>query len=137
MKELYDYHQIMDAASKVYDHVTSGHISKPNTNANSVIAVADDKEHERWEECLKQEKEAWEIDRLEENDIFHVALGLRDLHQKVRKAVVTLPYDLPVGMVHEVWFYSDTNKLVDPSDGVLEGWVTDIEDAIKLLTEAK
>lgn len=41
-KELYDYHCIMREVSKVYDHITRGRISKPNTVAEAVIGEADD-----------------------------------------------------------------------------------------------
>ena len=42
--ELFDYHGLMEEASKVYHDVTGGNISKPNTAAVHVIAYAD----ERW-----------------------------------------------------------------------------------------
>lgn len=35
--ELLDYNMILHNASKVYDHVTKGRISKPNTHAEAVI----------------------------------------------------------------------------------------------------
>lgn len=40
-KELFDYHQIMQNVAKVYDHITCGRISKPNTTAQAVIDEAD------------------------------------------------------------------------------------------------
>jgi len=36
-KELYDYSQYMHETSKVYDAVTRGRVSKPNTLASAVI----------------------------------------------------------------------------------------------------
>jgi hypothetical protein len=41
-KELFDYSQVMHEVSLVYDHITNGAISKPNTRHEDVIAVADD-----------------------------------------------------------------------------------------------
>lgn len=41
-RELFDFHRLMDNAAKVYMHVTGGRISKTNTCAASIIAVADD-----------------------------------------------------------------------------------------------
>lgn len=40
--ELSDYMMILDEVPLVYDHVTGGRISKPNTHAKAVIAVSDD-----------------------------------------------------------------------------------------------
>lgn len=37
-KELYDYRQMMKNVSGVYEHVTGGKISKPNTHALHVIS---------------------------------------------------------------------------------------------------
>lgn len=41
-RELYDYHQFMQEAAKVYMHVTGGRISKVNTDSGAVIREADD-----------------------------------------------------------------------------------------------
>lgn len=41
-KELYDYRQIMVSVSRVYDHITLGRITKPNTAARVVIEEADE-----------------------------------------------------------------------------------------------
>lgn len=40
--ELVDYHYILGEVGKVYDYITCGRVSKPNTAASSVIAVADE-----------------------------------------------------------------------------------------------
>src|SRR3990172_12529242 len=40
--ELADFRMVMQEVSKVYDHITHGRISKPNTKAEDVIAVADE-----------------------------------------------------------------------------------------------
>jgi hypothetical protein len=40
--ELDDFHMVIGNVSKVYDHITKGRISKPNTLAEEVISVADD-----------------------------------------------------------------------------------------------
>jgi hypothetical protein len=42
MRELYDYHVVLDNVPLVYDHVTGGHLSKPNTAARHVIEYADE-----------------------------------------------------------------------------------------------
>ena len=39
--ELYDYQAILHEVALVYDHVTNGHISKPNTPAAAVIGEFD------------------------------------------------------------------------------------------------
>jgi len=44
--ELFDYHNFMSEAAKVYDAVTHGRISKPNTKAEAVIGV--------YEDCLNE-----------------------------------------------------------------------------------
>lgn len=47
--ELFDYYHLIRNASEVYDHVTNGLISKPNTLPSEVIAVHDDLESGRIE----------------------------------------------------------------------------------------
>ena len=37
-KELFDYYNILENASVVYDHITGGRISKPNTCSSAVIS---------------------------------------------------------------------------------------------------
>jgi hypothetical protein len=51
MRELSDYHHLMQQATDVYSHVSGGRISKPNTMAFEVIAVAD----ERIDEIVDEE----------------------------------------------------------------------------------
>ncbi len=41
-KELFDYYVIIGEMSKVYNSVTNGQVSKPNTAADVVIAMNDD-----------------------------------------------------------------------------------------------
>jgi len=41
-RELYDYRRMMTSVSEVYDQITNGRISKPNTDASVVIDEADD-----------------------------------------------------------------------------------------------
>lgn len=41
-RELSDYSTVLGEVSQVYDHVTHGNISKPNTSAEDVISVSDD-----------------------------------------------------------------------------------------------
>jgi hypothetical protein len=76
INELWDYFTLMGSASKVYDHVTGGKISKANTDPSVVIAVATDTENEALEAILKDEKEQWLLDYEREPmvDICHVAL---------------------------------------------------------------
>ena len=40
--ELYDYKIVMEEVSKVYDHITNGRISKPNTQSDVVISETED-----------------------------------------------------------------------------------------------
>lgn len=41
-RELYDFSIVMHNVSQVYDHITGGRISKPNTDAGAVVQVADE-----------------------------------------------------------------------------------------------
>ncbi|MBN6054548.1 hypothetical protein JYK22_21580, partial [Nonomuraea sp. RK-328] len=43
MRELSDYHHLLEQAAEVYSHVTGGRISKTNTIASAVTAVADER----------------------------------------------------------------------------------------------
>ena len=52
--ELYDYHRLMQDAARVYDHVTNGMVSKPNTDPVVVIAMADDAEQKTVDELVKE-----------------------------------------------------------------------------------
>jgi hypothetical protein len=56
--ELYDYHVLMDNASKVYDHVTGGRISKTSTTAEAVIAEADARIMEDIERAIDDDRES-------------------------------------------------------------------------------
>ena len=42
MRELHDFHFVIENVSKVYCELTGGRISKPNTSAEDVIAVVND-----------------------------------------------------------------------------------------------
>lgn len=53
-RELYGYGVLLDGVPKVYMHITDGRISKPNTDPDAVISVADEREQERWEEYEKE-----------------------------------------------------------------------------------
>lgn len=53
IRELADYATLLQNVPKVYCHITDGRISKPNTDASVVIAVADDIFNEYLEEGLK------------------------------------------------------------------------------------
>lgn len=52
MRELADYHMVMGQVRQVYCHITNGRISKLNTLANTVIAVADERIEEIVAEAL-------------------------------------------------------------------------------------
>lgn len=53
-RELYDYHEMMDEVSKVYDEVTWHQISKPNTRADAVISIYNDHLQEVVKEAIKE-----------------------------------------------------------------------------------
>lgn len=54
MRELFDYHTVMREVAEVYCHITGGRISKVNTSASAVIAVADDYANELVTEALAE-----------------------------------------------------------------------------------
>lgn len=54
--EMADYAMVIDHASRVYCHITSSRISKPNTLPEVVIAEADDLERHRQEEAIAEER---------------------------------------------------------------------------------
>jgi hypothetical protein len=58
--ELADLEMIAERVPKVYDHVTGGKVSKPNTDAEVVIALADDYVNEIVDEAVE---EALELER--------------------------------------------------------------------------
>lgn len=58
-RELADYKMILGFTSKVYDHITGGLISKPNTLPEVVIQVATDVENEALQSVLADEKATW------------------------------------------------------------------------------
>lgn len=60
LTELSDYRMIIHEVSKVFDHVTGGVVSKPNTHASAVIALADDANTASAEEAVKDAREAFE-----------------------------------------------------------------------------
>lgn len=61
-RELHDYKTLLDNVPEVYCHITNNRISKPNTLASVVIAVADD--------CTNESFKQWKQEELEEtNDI--------------------------------------------------------------------
>jgi hypothetical protein len=57
-KELYDFRMVMLGAAKVYCHITHDRISKPNTDPDAVIRVADDLQTEACQEASDDEAEA-------------------------------------------------------------------------------
>lgn len=59
--ELTDYRMVMDTATKVYDHVTGGRISKPNTHANVIIGEADARISDAINEAISEFEESLNI----------------------------------------------------------------------------
>lgn len=59
-RELHDYRDLLHEVPLVYSDVTGGMISKPNTSASAVIAVADGKRDEWMLERVREEIEAIE-----------------------------------------------------------------------------
>jgi hypothetical protein len=57
-KELFDYYNFLDETAKVYDHVTGGRISKPNTLAVAVNGEADARVDELIAEALDDEAQS-------------------------------------------------------------------------------
>jgi hypothetical protein len=66
--ELTDYRTFMSECAKVYDHITRGRISKVNTLAHAVIAVADEMFQDDLQEALSDEREAWELGEAGKSD---------------------------------------------------------------------
>jgi hypothetical protein len=56
-KELHDYKIVMDCASKAFDAVTGGRVSKPNTDPGWVEQFAEEHYRSIFEEELKEGKE--------------------------------------------------------------------------------
>lgn len=57
MRELHDYRTLLMNVPKVYSHVTGGKVSKANTDADVVIALADDSYQESYETDWKYSDE--------------------------------------------------------------------------------
>lgn len=57
-RELSDFKMVMGQVALVYDHITGGRITKPSTEAQMVIAVADDEFDERLNEALEAVQKA-------------------------------------------------------------------------------
>lgn len=132
--ELADFHLVMQEAAKVYHHVTGGRISKPNTLARDVIAVATDVDNEALEQILADEKEAWET-KYEEvglvSDVCYVALGGKTLAFEGRHARVATPE----GEFVVAWC-SDTDQMfTDDNKPLPHRWRDTARDAIKTLLE--
>lgn len=56
-RELHDYYLVMQEVSRVYDHISNGRISKPNTRADVLIAMVDDLASEEIEKLVREELE--------------------------------------------------------------------------------
>lgn len=63
IKELLDYSNFMREVSIVYDNITGGLISKPNTKASLVLAAVNDQDNKILEEILRDEREKWENEK--------------------------------------------------------------------------
>jgi hypothetical protein len=70
-RELHDFRVLMREAAEVFEHVTNGRISKPNTAASAVIS-----EHDAI--CEEEHREQW---RAELNE------SLRDLRRALRQLI--------------------------------------------------
>jgi len=49
-KELYDYSKLMDRTMELYDKLTDGYISKPNTKIEHIIKIVDERISESYAE---------------------------------------------------------------------------------------
>lgn len=59
--ELYDYHRLLDGLPQLYDHITNGAISKPNTDKTAIIAVHDDYVARQIDDATKEMVKALQI----------------------------------------------------------------------------
>lgn len=92
MRELYDYGMLLDNVPLVYDHVTRGAVSKPNTIAADVIAMADEAAGE-WERIVVQEEteELRDQIRFLEGEVRAYKVTLDALDDPVRAAILLGP----------------------------------------------
>lgn len=67
--ELQDYHELMERVSIVYEHVTDGRISKQNTLAEVVCAVADDVLEQQIKDAVEEKTEDLKAELLDCNEI--------------------------------------------------------------------
>jgi len=73
MRELHDYHFLIDQVPKVYGHVSGNKISKPNTYAFEVINAHDDQRQEDIDFAVQEAvKEALEKAADEVQDVFRL-----------------------------------------------------------------
>jgi len=79
-KELFDYSNLMDNASKVYCHITNGMMSKVNYAADTVIAEADQAESDRTAEAIK--------DELEDLGYLNEGESIEEQKARVRKSIL-------------------------------------------------
>lgn len=54
MRELSDFHTLIQNVPLVYDHATRGRITKPNTSADFVIREIDESERRSWNETFNE-----------------------------------------------------------------------------------
>ncbi len=52
MRELSDFSMIIDNCTKIYSHVTGGNVSKPNTDVEVVINLADEYYYEEMKDIF-------------------------------------------------------------------------------------
>lgn len=69
MRELHDFHALLDEVPKVYDEVTGGRISKPNTAAHHVIGEANERSEEDRRELAREISEEILADAPVENGV--------------------------------------------------------------------
>lgn len=135
MRELFDFATLMDAASKVYCHVSGGMISKHNTLPEVVIAVATDKDNEALEEILADEKNVWRNEYEAEPRPGALVVNILKRHQFFDgwHASVTVPE----GSFRVIWCTATEQFFVDDGNPLPHVWRDPARDIIKALTEER
>lgn len=55
-RELYDFHQMMDGLSVMYDDITGGHATKPNTDKRVIAQLVDERRQASYAEGFEEGK---------------------------------------------------------------------------------
>jgi len=130
MRELFDFHQMIQNVSKVYDHVTGGAISKPNAPAHVVITAATDYDNEVLEDILRDEKEAWESDQ--DDSTCHVSVRQIKDDGTMFALTVLVPEGRFRGTVYHKMGLPETQVEYQGED-FPEDWKDTVLDAVKEL----